>query len=246
MLVLVESFCCKEYSTAREGGAGMVQSHDYCLVFSTIIREQWDELKALTSAQGFERNQVIYSPGDAPDAIYLIESGRVKVAQLSDRGQEKITGIYQKGDLFGEICMCEKGARDDQAIALESSSVISFSVKHLLNLVKKTPELAVNLLMVFCARLAECSGQIATLAFDDVRVRVAKEFLRLSRLPESRPEKGGMQLPMNLTHQQLAELVNTTRENVTLIMNQFRRQGLLEYSRGKILVFPREIEKHLS
>ncbi len=224
----------------------MVDSHKYCLAFSEIIRKQWNSLNAFTSAQGFERNQVIYAMGDPPDAMYLIESGLVKVVQLSAGGKEKITGLYQQGDLFGEVCFCEKGGRVDQAITLEPSSVTAFSIKNLLELLKKKPELVVNLLMVFCARLVECGGQIATLAFDEVRKRLAKEILRLTGLPGSQPEKGGVQLPVSLTHQQLANLANTTRENVTTIMNQFRREGLLEYSRGRILVFPNKIEEQLN
>ncbi len=224
----------------------MVGSHEYCLVFSTVIRTQWGALKAFTSAQRFEHNQVIYSMGDPPEAMYLIESGLVKVVQLSASGKETIIGIYQKGDLFGEICFCEKGARENQAIALEPVSVVSFSLKQLLDLLKKNPELTLNLLMVFCARLVECGGQIATLAFDEVRKRLAKEILRLTRLPGSQPENGGVQLPVSITHQQLANLANTTRENVTKIMNQFRQRGLLEYSRGRILVFPNKVEEELN
>lgn len=218
----------------------------YCLAFSSVVRKQWDMLKAFTAVQRFERNQVIYAMGDSPDAMYLIESGLVKVVQFSADGKEKITGICQKGDLFGEICFCEKGARENQAVALEPVSLISFRMSQLMDVLQKNPELTVKLLMVFCARLVECHTQIASLAFDEVRERLGKEILRLSLLLGGHPEKGGVQLPASLTHQQLANLVNTTRENVTMVMNQFRRWGLVEYRRGKILVFPPKIKEHLS
>lgn len=219
----------------------MAWSHHYCSIFATTVRQQWKELQSFTSAQRFARNEVVYSIGDPPDAMYLIESGLVRVAQLSAKGEEKITAIYQKGDLFGEVCLCEKAERGSQAIALEPLSVISFQTKQLLSLLRAHPELTLNLLMVFCARLVECGEQIASLAFDAVPKRLAKEIFRLSRLSPGRSAEGGVQLPRSLTHQQLADLVNTTRENVTRILNQFRREGLLDYRRGRFLVFPNKL-----
>ena len=223
----------------------MIDSHRYCVAFSGLIRQQWDELAAFTTAHRFDRGHVIYSMGDPSDAMYLIESGQVKVEQLSAGGKEKITGIYRKGELFGELCICKKGTRDSQAIALEPVTIVSFGVNGLLNLLRKTPEIIFDLLMVFCIRLFECQEQIATLAFDEVRERLAKELLRLSGLPGSQREKGGVRLAVDLTHQELANLVNTTRENVTRIMNEFREEGLLDYSREGIVIFPHRMEPYL-
>lgn len=224
----------------------MVDSHQHCLAFSAILRKEQDWLEAFTATHSFEPRQVIFAQGEPPDAMYLIDSGRVKVVQLFTDGREKIMGVYEKGDVFGEICLCERTARTNHAVALERVRVISFSMKQLLDVSKRKPELTLKLLMVFCARLVECDTQVANLSFYDVRERLKREVLRLSRLPGSQPENGGRKLPQGFTHEQLANLVNTTRENVTKIMNQFRRQGLLEYERGKILVFPQKFEEQLS
>ncbi len=223
----------------------MVDSHRYCVVFSTFVRRYWGELRAFTKTSSFQRRQVIYSIGDPPDAIYLIESGQVKVVQLSADGKERIIGLYQERDLFGEVCICEKSNRENQAIALDAATVTSFSVKVLLELVAQKPELALKLLMVFCARLVECDEEISALAFDEVRERLVKELLRLSRSPGSQRENRGVRLAVSLTHQELAQLVNTTRETATAIMNEFRRQDLVDYGRGAIVVFPDRLEEYL-
>ncbi len=223
----------------------MVDSHRYCVAFSTFVRRYWDDLRAFTRTFSFQRKEVIYSIGDPPDAIYLIESGQVKVVQFSADGKEKIIGLYQERDLFGEVCICEKSKRDDQAIALDLATVTSFSVKVVLELVAQKPELALKLLMVFCARLVECHEEINALAFDEVRERLAKELLRLCRSPGSQQENGGVQLAVSLTHQELAQLVNTTRETATAIMNEFRREDLVDYGRGAIVVFPDRLEEYL-
>lgn len=222
----------------------MLQSHSYCLAFSSVVREHWDEVRQFTTQRRYDRKQIIYHLGDAPNAVYRIEEGRVKVARLSSDGKEKTLDLYQEGDLFGEVCVCGASGRSEQAMAVEPTTVTCFNVMELRNILKKKPELTLELVMFFCARLFECHEQISTLAFDEVHERLAKELLRLSRLPGSQPSGGGIELMANLTHQELANLVNTTRQNVTMIMNEFRRKGLLEYSQGKIVVFSK-IEDYL-
>ncbi len=223
----------------------MIDGHRHCVAFSTFVRRYWDDLRAFTRTDSFQRKEIIYSIGDPPDAIYLIESGQVKVVQLSADGKEKIIGLYQKRDLFGEVCICEKAKREEQAIALESATISSFSVKVVLALVAQKPELALKLLMVFCARLVECHEEVNALAFDDVRERVVKELLHLSRSPGGRRESGGVRLGVTLTHQEIAQLANTTRETATAIMNEFRRHDLVDYGQGRILVFPDKLENYL-
>ena len=223
----------------------MVHSHHYCAAFSAFVGKYWSDLEAFTRTDFFRRKQIIYSIEDPPDTIYLIESGQVKVVQLSADGEEKIIGLYQKKDLFGEVCLCEKAKRNDQAIALESATVSSFSVKVVLELVAQKPELALRLLMVFCARLVECHEEINALAFDEVRLRLARELLRLSRSPDRQRESGGVRLAVSLTHQEYTQLVNTTRETATAIMIEFRRHDLVDYGQEGILVFPDKLENYL-
>ncbi|MCI0720198.1 MAG: Crp/Fnr family transcriptional regulator [Acidobacteria bacterium] len=224
----------------------MLQSHSYCLTFSSLVREHWDELRQLTTERRYSRNQVIYRMGDAPDAVYRVEEGQVKVARLSSDGDEKTLDLYHHGDLFGELCVCGASARSEQAMAVEPTTVTCFNVTELRDVLKKKPELTLELVMFFCARLFECQEQVATLAFDEVHERLAKELLRLSRLPASQPGEGGIELAGSLTHQELANLVKTTRQNVTMIMNQFRRQGLLDYRRSAVRVFPERLEAYLN
>jgi len=223
----------------------MFQSHRYCQVFSALIREQWSELNAFTTTAHFERNRVIFAVGDPPDAIFLIESGRVKVSLLSDKGEEKIVGICRKGEVVGEVCLCNRGPRENQAVALGAVDVTSFRVDVLLRVLKGKPEIVFNLLMVFCERIHNYQQQLASLAFYDVRGRLAREMLRLSELPEGQPKRCLFELPVRLTHQELADLVSTTRDNVTRIMNEFRKEGLVDYGRERIVVFPDRLEAYL-
>ena len=146
---------------------------------------------------------------------------------------------------MGEVCLCNRGPRENQAVALEAVDVTSFRVDVLLRVLKGKPEIMFNLLMVFCERIHDYQQQLASLAFDDVRGRLAREMLRLSELPDGQPKRGLFELPVRLTHQELADLVSTTRDNVTRIMNEFRKDGLVDYGRERIVIFPDRLEAYL-
>lgn len=224
----------------------MTKSHRYCVAFSGVIRAHLKELEQFSSHRSFERNQVIYFMDDPADELHLIASGRVKVLRVSPEGKEKIIDIYQAGDFFGELCICGGGKRADQAVALDPVIVTSFAIKGLLKLLPQKPELVLDLLLLVCGRLSEAHDQIATLAFDNIPHRLAKEILRLSHVPPSQQENGGVKLSVQLTHEELASLVGTSREIITMVMNQFRQQGLVDYRRRNIHVYPEKIEAYLA
>jgi CRP/FNR family transcriptional regulator len=226
----------------------MIKSHRYCVAFSGLIRDQMHELAPFRTENDFDRNEVVYYAGDPPDSLFQVTRGRIKVIRISNIGKEKTIDIYQAGDFFGELCICGGGKRTDQAIALEPVQVTAIQIKGLLQLLPRKPELMLDLLQLVCGRLSEYQDQIATLAFDNVPVRLAREILRLSQAPDCRAENGGsgaIRLGLNLTHEEIASLIGTSREIVTTLMNQFRQKGLVDYNRRAICVYPEAVEGYL-
>jgi CRP-like cAMP-binding protein len=102
----------------------------------------------------------------------------------------------------------------------------------LMKLLSSRPELVLGLLQLFCARLGESYDHIAALAFDNIPRRLAREILRLSRAVEAESKGNGKGVTLNLTHEELAHLVGTSRE-------------MVNYTRGHIHVEPPRIEKFL-
>jgi CRP/FNR family transcriptional regulator len=202
-------------------------------------------LEKYTDQRTFERGQTVYGLDDPADELYQIERGRVKIVRISPDGQQKILNIYQQDDFFGELCVCGGHTRTEQAVALEPVTVRSFEMKALMKLLASRPEMVLGLLQLFCARLAESYDHIAALAFDNIPRRLAGEILRLSRSVQAEAKSNGTGVTLNLTHEELAHLVGTSREMVTTMMTQFRQRGILNYTRGHIEVDPARIEKFL-
>lgn len=214
------------------------------MTLSGFIQEHLEALHSLTAEKHFSRNEVIYFMDEMADEIYLIKSGRVKITRVSLSGKEKIIDIYETGDFFGELCLCENSRRTDQAVALDEVGVLSFKINKLLEVISKKPEAALELLMLYCQRLSQAQAQIGTLAFDNIPRRLAKELLKMSR-EDGEKVANGTRVRQYLTHEELSQLVGTSREIITTIMNQFRRQGLVVYTRKSLVVDPAKTETFL-
>ena len=220
--------------------------HPPCVAFSTVIRDRLRELNQFRLEGHYGRGDIIFSAEEPADAIYMVESGRVELVCVSPDGRQKIMAIYQAGDFFGELCICGGALkREDRAVALEPTKTVSFKVQAVLDLLREKPELALELLVLVCVRLAESQEQIATLAFDPIPHRLAKELLRLAPSLATPVEGKGPEVALSLTHEELAKIVGTSREVITTVMNQFRRQGLLDYSRRNIMFSPVRLEEYL-
>lgn len=222
-----------------------MDSHRNCLIFSAVIRENLALAEKFTSARRYERGQTVYCIDDPADELFEIRSGRVKIVRLSPEGQQKILDIYQTGDFFGELCICGGHRRTEQAVALEPLVATSFQMQGMMEILQRKPAMVLGLLQLLCTRLVESQDHIATLAFENIPQRLARELLRLSRSVNGKADSSCAGICVQLTHEELAHLVGTSREMVTTVMTQFRQRGLLDYSRRHIHVDPARLEQLL-
>jgi CRP/FNR family transcriptional regulator len=202
------------------------------------------ELKPFSSHLSLKKGEVVYRLDEPANALFRIEMGRAKVIRISAEGQEKIVGLYSAGEIFGELCVCDAASRRDQAVAVEPLELTAIDVNGLLKFIGQKPEISQEFLRLLCARLSDCQEQVATLSFDTVARRLAKELMKLGAAGQ-RQRSDGSCVASGLTHEDLASLIGTTREVITALMNQFRERGLIEYGRGSIVVFPNELAKYL-
>jgi CRP/FNR family transcriptional regulator len=180
----------------------------------------------------FWRGMTIYSLEDAAANIYVVLKGRVKVIRSSTEGQQKITSIRYRGEIFGELALAGNGVevrRSDEAVALDTTRVAIIRLADFWNASHRDPSLMRGALEVVAARLAEAHRQVESLVFDNNHRRLARALLDLS---DQAARSGDSSV--RLTHEELAELIGSTREVVTGMMIEFRQQGLIDYKRGDI------------
>jgi CRP-like cAMP-binding protein len=185
----------------------------------------------------FARRAVIYQNGDARDALYGILEGHVKL--LCHDGQpprRALLDILPPGTLFGEDALYADGKRDRTTVAYDTVTVMRISKADFQSLFAEYPALHHSLLAMLGERLARAERRVIDLALDGIARRLARLLLMMAERYGTALESGGVLINLKLPHREIAELVGSTRESVTMHLNDLRRQQLIDFRDRRILV----------
>lgn len=183
-----------------------------------------------TPVREYRKNEIIYDPEDGNEALYLVIDGRVKVSRLAEGGKEVVLDFYHKDDFFGETGFLAARHHGEQATALDKTSVMQWSIAELKRLMMRTPALGAAMWRVLAQKIRDANDRVESFCLDPINRRLVKALLHLGERFGQAGEDQLLHL-VPITHDQLARYVGTSREIVTQYMNQFRRDGLLRYSR---------------
>lgn len=176
----------------------------------------------------FKVGELLHEAGTPMESITFISQGRVKVYRLSREGKQQTITLLGAGDAFGEIGLVDRRAQDLFVEALDDVVVCRTGRDAFLRLCSRDPALAIRLAEAMGEKLQEARERIADFAFRDVRGRVA--HLVLTLLERERRLAGSDDLDRvvpGLTHRELADVIGTRRESVTLALNALERDGYL-------------------
>jgi len=162
-------------------------------------------------------------------------SGKVKVSRLAGDGRQVVVDIYRPDDLFGEAAFLDSPPRSDQAVAMEDTRLMSWSSAEIEAAIAKRPRLGMALLQILVQRTGDLTRRVESLSVDNIARRLARSLLRFAERLGTQGQDGTVSMPP-FTHELLAQYVGTSREIVTHYMSQFRREGLLRYSRAAIAI----------
>jgi CRP/FNR family transcriptional regulator len=211
-----------------------------------ISREREDALAYLPHKGTIEyrRYDVVYDEQKAPEGLYLIVNGRVKVATRTEDGSQAVTGLLGADVLFGEMALLHgQTPHREQATTMEKTTLMCWSAKEIESQIERQANLGLALVQLLAAQCMDLEERLESLACNKTSERVALALLRLTK-SGIRGSDGTVRIPP-LTHQVFAEYIGTSREIVTAQFNQLRRQGCLRYSRQAIELYPDAIARQL-
>ncbi len=194
------------------------------------------ELSRYTKDRKYKRGEIIYLPGDPNTTVYFLKKGRVKLAYLDERGRRLTLAICRPGQPFGELVLSDR--REPHrfiAQALEDCELCLIFKDDLVRFAQERPYLSLRLTKWVGEQLRELQCKLEDLIFKDVPTRLARLLERLAR-EEGQPTPAGIEIALKLTHQEIAELIGSTRETTTLLLNQLRRAGVIKRRRGRLIV----------
>lgn len=199
-----------------------------------------DALVAAGVHRAFAKEEFVFRVGDAGARVYFLQSGRVKIYQPAESGRDVILWYCLPGDIFGLAEAAGGGERTVSAQACDSCDVLAVPQDAFRRFVASRPPAALLAIQVLSARLRGLSDVMANLVADDVDTRIAKLILRLG-MRYGRRDGHVTRLDIPLTHQEIADMVGTTRQTVTSTLNHMKRQGVLTIETRRILIESEEL-----
>ena len=192
-------------------------------------------MDSITRMEAIKRRQPIYLPGDASNTVYLLKAGRVKLSRVSEDGKELTLAIMEPGEVFGEMETLEEIPRDTLAEALDDVSLCIIKRRDFEEMLKRDPNTSIRLTKLMGLRLKKIESRIENLVFKDVPARLAQFLLQLSEEIGTREPRGTL-IGAKITHQEMANLIGSTRETVSATIGEFKRQGFLDLIQRRVLI----------
>lgn len=180
-----------------------------------------------------EAQEPIYASGDRDDSMYVIESGQVKVVMSSAGGNDCLLAVYAAGEVFGETCLDGTARRIESASAMAPTLVRRVARRDVVAEVKRANGCEA-LLRHLARRLIERQTAVFDLITMDAAPRLAKSLLQIAeKLGETDGEY--LRIEQRISHEELSQIVGTTRPRITAFMQQFRREGLIDTAGSRVI-----------
>jgi CRP-like cAMP-binding protein len=192
------------------------------------------ELAAVVELREIARRQVIYLPGDPGDRVYFMNGGRVKCSKVTRDGKELTLAYRGAGQIFGELCVLDGAPRDEMAEAMKNAIITEMPRETFQELLLADAQLAFNFACVIGERRKALETKLEHLVFRDVQAKLAALLMELGEEYGVECEDG-IQIGLKITHQEMANLIGSTRETISLTLAQFKKKGLLDLN-GRTVV----------
>ena len=209
-------------------------------LFSKVRAEDLEALAKVVIERRFAKNTTIVEVGLPGDYMYAIRDGRVKVTKASDDGREKILSFVEAGGFFGDMSLFDQEPRSASVKALEDCRLFALSRRDALEILRRSPDFSLAVIRALISRLRETDEQASSMSFQRVKARTQGLLDRIAKEQED-----GRRMTPSLTHQQIADMIGTSRETVTRVVKQLKQDDWLDQEGKRYVVLAEELEAGL-
>ena len=208
-------------------------------LFKQVSSAEAEELIPYLNQATYHKGDVIFEEGATDHRMYLLERGRVKLVRHSNDNRVQLLSIHAPGEVLGEIPVFDPsgGPRTASAVAMNNGTrVVWLEHDALFGWLDKHPRVAIDMLQVLANRMRLNNERISELVFMDVPARLAKTLLNLgARFGE--PVEQGLKVPHDLTQEEMAQLVGSSRETVNKALMDFANRGWIARDGRSIIIY---------
>lgn len=220
----------------------LIRNYD---LWSQLSDEDYDELNIVHNFIEARKGDYVYFEAFHHNKLYFVKDGYLRIGYIDDSGREVIKEVIQKGELFGQITLEKNSLNGEFAQAYKGDvSLCAFSIDDFQNLLQKKPALALKYSKQVGNKLRQIENRLVNLLNKDVKTRLINFLLQLAQKHLTEPANA-ICIPNYLTHEDIANLIGSSRQTVTTIINELSAEGLLTWNRTEIC-FPdvKKIQNH--
>jgi CRP/FNR family transcriptional regulator, cyclic AMP receptor protein len=175
----------------------------------------------------YRKNDKIFSQGDPASSVFYIQEGKVKVCITSEAGKEAVVALHGEGDFFGEGCLTGQPLRLATVVALAESVITRLDKGAIVRVLHDEPKFSEAFMSYLLARNARVEEDLVDQLFNSSEKRLARVLLLMANFgKEGKPEP----IIAKISQETLAQMVGTTRSQVSTFMNKFRQLGFIKYN----------------
>jgi CRP-like cAMP-binding protein len=209
--------------------------------FRTLATSERELVAAATRERSVAAGKVLFSEGEPADALWAVKEGLVHIVKFGPEGREIVLEVIPPGELFGAVVALERRAYPASAVAVEPSRVWCLPAALARDLCQKHPTLRSAILDQVTGRLREAHDRLRSIALERVEQRLARILLALA---EKIGQRRGKVMELNVSRQELADMIGTTVETTIRITSKWQQAGVISSSRHRIaLVDPESLQK---
>ncbi|MFN2363614.1 MAG: Crp/Fnr family transcriptional regulator [Halarsenatibacteraceae bacterium] len=200
-------------------------------IFEVLSQEQVDEIASNAKVINVEAGKILFTPDDVVEVIYILHQGRIKIYKLNEAGRQLTLSYLVPGNIIGEVDIFSMRPRGVFAEVIEDALLCVIDKNYIREIMLKYPDLTEKILQLICTRVKDLEDDIYSQAICNTRDKLIKKLLQLANIMDKDEKE---EVTLKLTHQELSEMIGSTRETVSLTLKTLDNSGDIITGHGKI------------
>lgn len=210
----------------------LIRNYD---LWVNISDEEYEELNLIHHFIEAKKNDYIYFDSHYHNKLYFLKEGFIKIGYIDDSGKEVVKEIIQKGEVFGQITLERNNLQGEFARAFKGNvSLCAFNINDFEKMLHTKPAIALKFSKKVGHQLKNIENRLVSLLNKDVKTRLINFFLLL--LEKENIKENTVSIPNFLTHEDIANLIGSSRQTVTSSINDLEQAALLQFTREQIII----------
>lgn len=204
-------------------------------LFAELNEEDLDQLKDITSKGTYRKRECIFMEGEEREAVYFIHSGTIKTFKVDYDGKEQIINLLQAGDMFPHIGFFEESPYPATAEVISDTVLFMIRIEDFDEFMITHPRIAMKVMKIMGQKISALTQRIQEMTSQDVHHRVVLALIRLAQ-ESGLSDNQEIFIDIPITNQDVANIVGSSRETINRVLNQLKKEDLIESSRKGIYI----------